>query len=183
MDGIRGDYQRERTSCYARPTCSRTRVYRRTTARTMTPAQSARPTDELLSHAPNEVRIVDELRLVDQDAVGPRQRDRDRPPPARPRPCPRLGAPQWRAARVGVRPRPRAAPPCRLAGGGGRRLVSFVADARYSDGAHRSDRSPTGTAAHPDRRAHPGCLPASSSRRRSSSRPTGVTSRAAIAEL
>lgn len=56
--------------------------------RTMTPAQSARPTDELLSHAPNEIRIVDELRLVDQDAVGPRQRDRDRPRQAHPTPLP-----------------------------------------------------------------------------------------------
>jgi hypothetical protein len=44
------------------------------------------------------VRIVDELRLVDQDAVGPRQRVIGRAKHI-PRPCPRLGAPQWRAAR------------------------------------------------------------------------------------
>ena len=72
---------------------------------------------------------------------------------------------------------------CRLAGGGRSEAGQFASPTL----SIRTELTgltdlPRGTAGHPDRRAHPGCLPASSSRRRSSSRPTGASSPTAIAE-
>jgi hypothetical protein len=72
---------------------------------------------------------------------------------------------------------------CRLAGGG-RSEAGQYASPTLSIRTELTGLTdlPRGTAGHPDRRAHPGCLPASSSRRRSSSRPTGASSPTAIAE-
>jgi hypothetical protein len=120
----------------------------------MTPAQSAaRPTDERL---PCGERDQDRRRNAPcRSGCGVAAQLDRRPRQAHPTPLPPARSAAMASCAPGRSPRHVLRRPAVSLAAAVEGSSGCVADARYSDGAHRSDRSFTGTAGHPDRRAHP----------------------------